>query len=198
MSYRCTAILGLHLLLATLPTMGLAAQGLALHESRVGDRVRITFPGTLRRPVVGVLKELSADSLIVVSPRVTHRIPVNEVGTLEVSIQRKSQVGKGLATGFLLGTGGGLVLGAVTGAGVEPCQGWGCLFYCDAACHLVGGVALGAIVGTTVGLMSGASTKRDVWAPASKPNPGAPIARWTPVVRSGAESTLLIGARLRW
>lgn len=197
MSFRCPAIFGLHLLLVTLPPIGLSAQGLALHESRLGDRVRITFPDTLRRPVVGVLKELSADSMIVVSSRISHRIPADEVGTLEVSIQRKSQVGKGLATGFLLGTGGGLVLGAVAGASVEPCQGW-CLFYCDAACLTVGGMLLGAVVGTSIGLIAGASSKRDVWAPASKPNPGAPIARWTPVLRPGAESTFLVGARIRW
>lgn len=198
MSFRCTAIVGLHLLLATLPPTGLLAQGAVFHESRLGDRVRITFPDTLRRPVVGVLRESSSDSLIVVSPRVIHRIPADEVGTLEVSIQRKSQSGKGLATGFLLGTAGGLGLGLVTGAGVEPCEGWGCLFYCDAACHTWGGILLGAVVGTTVGLIAGAGTKKDVWAPASKPSPGTPIARIIPVVRSGAESTLLVGARIRW
>lgn len=198
MSGNSRTFLAMQLALALAGPSGLPAQEVGPREARPGDRIRVTFADTSRRPIVGVLESSGPGIWVVASPRVIHRLAAAEVEAVDVSIQRRSRVGRGLALGLLFGAVGGLGLGVVSSLDVEPCEGWGCPFYCDAACQVWSGLLGGAAVGTVVGLIAGAASRRDVWATARRPEGSAALLHVTPVARPGAESTLLLGARIAW
>ena len=115
-----------------------------------GARVRVTHPGEGRR--VGTIVAVTAETL---SVRWAHgadsaRLPLDQVTRLEVSrgLQRGSRLAR-TATGFLIGTGSGLLLGIVSARDTCSSNDLGCSVAGGAAAMFFG--LLGGGIGAAVG-----------------------------------------------
>jgi len=122
-----------------------------------GSRMRVgTADG---RTQLGQLVSLRADSVRVVDAAgIEHGYARGELRSLEVSIGQRSNFGRGIARGAIIGGGAGLLLGVLAsteeGGWGSPCDGSDCIPLA-AGMGLASGVAIGGVVG--------AVTKHDEW-----------------------------------
>ena len=122
----------------------IAADG-ALSELREGDRIRLSTPALDEQRSVAGLVGIEGDTLIVRLPdrQEPTRIPLSEVGKLEVARGTKSRMGRGALIGGLAG----MLLGG--GAVAAHLGGGGELGESSAVALVAGGLAAGSLIGFT-------------------------------------------------
>ena len=168
------------------------AQGFPRAE--VGSRVRLTFVSSRTPQAIGRIVDLRTDSLMLERKDAFDRIalPLAAIKKVEVSVGRKSRVGRGIGVGALIGT-----LAAATtiylGASMaNPCDGsgggggWCSEVTTGGALQLLG---IGAATGGFIGYLK-TREPGDAWA----------VAGWTapPTLRLGLDVSGFVQAhRLR-
>ena len=127
----------------------------ALSELREGDRIRLSTPALDEQRSVAGLVGIEGDTLIVRLPdrQEPTRIPLSEVGKLEVARGTKSRMGRGALIGGLAG----MLLGG--GAVAAHLGGGGELGESSAVALVAGGLAAGSLLEGVVGL----TIKTDHW-----------------------------------
>ncbi len=148
----------------TLAVALLALAHSALAAQEPGGRIRLAT--SAGNPQVGRLVALTADSVrIADSAGAEQGFARNDLRRLELSMGRKSSVGRGVGRGALIGTALGLMLGVLAssedGSIANPCNG--------AACVAVG-AAGGAMWGVAIGAAVGALSKHEAWQPLGRVN----------------------------
>jgi hypothetical protein len=138
------------LLLALLAVPGgRPLQGQEVAGAPPGTRVRVTAPEMGLRGVVGVVREVPADALVVAMEGETAatRVPLSLITRLEVSAGERGRAGRGGLIGVAVGGGAGILSGAAQGGGES---------------YLWGGF-LGGLMGGLVGLVAGAMMPAEEW-----------------------------------
>lgn len=155
-------------LLSLTPLADLSAQELFVK----GERLRVTAPTIAEKPIVGLVRSSSPDSITLFVPSdarragrlapeskaegLEHSIPLSSVRRLEVYEGRSHSPVNGMGKGLLVGAGIGLAIGI--GAATEDsswvCNGGECLFY---------GTLGGAFWGIVFGGLFGAALGQDHW-----------------------------------
>jgi hypothetical protein len=147
-----SALVSAILLVSTVAVSPAAAQS-------AGTRVRLAVAG--RDAEYGRLVALTPDSVRIADSTGAERSYARgELSRLDLSIGRRHRVGRAIVRGALVGTGIGLVLGAIasgenSGYG-SPCEGAGCV-----ALGGAGGAMWGVMIGALVGGLSGS----EAWQP---------------------------------
>jgi len=103
------------LLAAALPRVALSQGGIP--SLRPGDRVRVTAPGSSLAQAVGVVRDTANAALRIQLDRTyaVHTLPWSSITELDLSVERSSRFGTGLAVGLLGGASVGLIYGATSG-----------------------------------------------------------------------------------
>jgi hypothetical protein len=146
MSFKASIVSLLVLALAAPSTS--VAQQLTLES-----RLRVTAPALGYQKRIGLYRGIHADSLVLDSTA----IPIAAISQLDVSWGRKRAYGRGM----LVGTAGGLALGALLGA--ATCTDTDFVMT-EGGCT-VGIALLGGLVGLGVGGVIGNSKKIETWKP---------------------------------
>ena len=131
-----------------------AQEGMPRAAVMGGVRVRVTYPGMRRR--VGTLVSINRDTLVARwESGLTSRMALARVTEVDISMGRFPQPAHGAKVGAGIGLVGGLILSIATGRGADV---------------TVGCAALGASVGSVVGIVR----PRDTWRPwgSRDPRPG--------------------------
>lgn len=136
-------------------------------EELTGRRVRVSLvrvPGGISTSPIGVLTEVTADSLVLSAEDERVSIPRSTIQRLDVSIGTKRMTGQGALAGLALGA---FAFGAVavTGADPDPCGGedvWLC-FEPSVELIVLGGAVTGALLGAVLGAAIGSSMQGDRW-----------------------------------
>ncbi len=116
----------------------------------LGDRVRVTAPDVIRGRVVGSVVALSADTCVVKPEgRAQVALPLASVTSLEVSRERKSNVGKGAGLGLLIGGAARVLTGFIAVGAVREGADAG-----DAAPIAAMGAGAGLLIGSAIGTAS--------------------------------------------
>jgi len=134
----------------------LATLGAQVQELQPGTRVRVRAPSVLAGQVTGVVIARAGDSITVSRPEATPlAMPLSALTSLEIS--RGKSRSRGAGTGALWGGGIMLVLGIIPFADL-PCKDEQSGPDCErisqvenAAFSAVGGVMIGAAIGTAIG-----------------------------------------------
>ena len=136
----------------------LAAQGMHSDAAPApGIRVRVTTSG-VEEPLTGTLAWLDATTIALLrAPGDTAHVLRDGLERIEVSLGRRSNAGKGLRRGALIGTTVGAMLGILLMAGDD-----GYFDYGAEAIPL--GAAGGAMYGSLIGLVVGALSRSEQWA----------------------------------
>jgi hypothetical protein len=144
-----------------------AVQAQAAEELAAGTRVRVAAPATGR--LVGTVSEVRGDTLLVLSRRGVHALPLSSVRTLQVSRGRPTRLASALEGGAA-----GLVLGVVSGAAGavlgdltisdDDCNGGedDLLCFSTGQWALIGALA-GAPLGVAYGAVAGFVFPRERW-----------------------------------
>lgn len=159
---RRTALMGL-ILIAILYCPPAQAQ----LEELTGRRVRVSLvrtPGGISTSPIGVLREVTADSLVLSAEDEIVSIPRSTIQRLDVSIGTKRMTGQGALAGLAVGA---FTLGAVaaTGTDTDSCGGedvWLC-FEPSVELAALGGAMTGALLGAVLGAAIGSSIQTDRW-----------------------------------
>jgi hypothetical protein len=141
-------------------------------ELRHGMRVRVTLPGVLPKPLVGVVDTVQGDTLILEKTREGRRLlPLSRLSRIEVSRNRKRPTWSKTAPLWMTATGAGV--GAVLGYTTDTQEDF---FTPDDSALLAGGL-LGAL-GLVVGSMVAIGVQTEEWHPVLDRSQGArsPIA----------------------
>ena len=126
-------------------------------EIRHGTRVRVTLPGVLPKPLVGVVDTTQGATLIRVATIQGQRLlPLSQLSRIEVSTSRKRPMWSKTAPLWMMATGAGV--GAVLGYATDSEQD---MFTPDDSALLAGGL-LGTL-GLLVGSMVAIGVKTDEW-----------------------------------
>ncbi len=164
--------------LVALLLMARSIELIAQEKSRIepGTRVRVTVskffqkrkddnvsPAAPKSRYVGAVVALNADTLVIRAEEWPEPlfIPFTYFKKLELSRGRKSRVGKGALTGFLVGTG----VGAGLGAAICPSLHYedsGTMGLTEDICIPVG-VASFALIGTGIGAIVGSHISGENW-----------------------------------
>jgi hypothetical protein len=149
-----------------------------------GQRVRVRFAAAHTPDLVGVVRAIRTDTLVVSRDsepggRMVTAFPLSSVSRLQVSRGRHSRWGRGL----LIGLGAGAVTGAILGATVQP--DW---FFTRRVLVEMGAVVF-APIGGAVGVVIGALTKTEQWE--TVPLPGSRGA-----AGAGMDARLTLGLRV--
>ena len=128
-------------------------------ELRHGTRVRVTLPGVLPKPLVGVVDTVQGDTLVLVKTIGYRRLlPLSRLSRVEVSRSRKRPMWSKTAPLWMMATGAGV--GAVLGYTTDSEEDF---FTPDDSALLAGGL-LGTL-GLLVGSMVAIGVKTDDWHP---------------------------------
>ena len=159
------------LILLACKAVVVAAQAPATAMPTPGMRVRVTLDGA-REPIVGSVVSARADSIAYVplhgAASDTAVVALRQLRALEVSSGPRLHVLRSVGWGFAGGSVGGAVLGAAT---YSPCTETGfmsCFMAPESRSQsaLLGGV-IGALLGTSGGLVVGLFHRSDDWQPLS-------------------------------
>jgi hypothetical protein len=137
-----------------------------------GARVKLEFAGGLR-PIVGTLRRIEADSLLLDVH--AHGEPVTvdrrSIARVSLSAGTRNQAAKGAVLGAVIGL-GATVLALQVAPGLCPACSDDSYWTFTARASLVVGAPLGALIGAA----AGGARRADVWKPAELPSasPGAP------------------------
>lgn len=134
------------------PTSGLPAPQIA-----AGQRVRVTTIRWFATRDVGNVTAVSGDSVVLRAGSRRLALPLDAVLKVEISRGRRgSHVLAGLGKGALIGTITGGLLGLASSV---DCSGWGC------GLALIVLPPVGAVIGATIGGVSGAVSHPEIWEP---------------------------------
>ena len=161
-AFRQTAFLALIL---SAPLFCAPAQ--AQLEELAGRRVRLSLvraPGGISTSPVGVLTELTADSLVLSAEDEIVSIPRRDIQRLDVSTGTRRMTAQGALAGLAMGAFGLGALAATTNDS-DSCNnkdGWFCIEFSDAEVGAAGAI-VGGVLGAVLGAVIGSSMRSDRW-----------------------------------
>jgi hypothetical protein len=151
--------------LALLGILAVPAMAQTRDDASITDaRVRITMAS--REQLTGTVVALRADTVVVrlSSTGSNRELARSEIAHIERSAGTRGYRLRGAALGFLVGAAAGAGIGAATAKEPPPCTGSLCFNGLEESMNTLGGGLVGALVGTTAGVLIG-GRRREQWRP---------------------------------
>lgn len=136
------------------------------HSISPGDTIRVTYSGAVNSRTIGILKDISADSLYLNKQDTTLSLALTSVRRVDMSIGRRTWEGRGAAIGAVSG---GLLLGVLmmasngSSGSSSDTGGFSDLELFSPGEAFAAGFVVGAAGGAFAGLIIGGLTETHRW-----------------------------------